>query len=261
MKSFATRLAMVSALLLTVSPASAHRPHFTQVERILLPDGEAGELRLLHGDGIFFADPIRVLALDAQGRLIARSHRSTSMALSCEPDGRCLALDLANDKLLELDPSSFRVGPFVPGLKGEDRDALWKLEDGDENWGFRVSEANLLARVEGNLALARRNPHDVAVYIALGAMTAVLLLSGPGKARLTSIFGVALWLAFALRLAVAAFLILLSIWWAYLGGQTTELWLGSFGFSAGLVLIVAIIVRTGQRRRRGDNPADATART
>jgi hypothetical protein len=126
MKPVATLLAVLYALLLAGGPASAHSPYFTRTERITLPNGQAGELRLLHGDGIFFADPIRVLVLDAEGRLLARSHRTVPVALSCKPDHQCQVFDLAEDNVLELDPSTFRLGSVVPGPK-EDRDLLGEL--------------------------------------------------------------------------------------------------------------------------------------
>jgi len=38
----------------SLGPAQAHSPYFTQAEKIVLPNGKMGELRLLHGDGIFW---------------------------------------------------------------------------------------------------------------------------------------------------------------------------------------------------------------
>lgn len=119
-------------------PASAHRPYYTQVEKIRLPNGDIGEARLLNGDGIFGPDPVRVLILDTQGRLLARSPKSSSIRISCLEGGECVIFDLTHDKVLELEASSFRQGDRVPGVSTEERDGLWDLEDGGESWGFRI---------------------------------------------------------------------------------------------------------------------------
>ena len=70
-------LAFVVASLLA-SPAAAHRPFFTQVEAIQLPNGERGEVRLLHGDGIL--GPIRC----------APSSSTTEGVSEPAANGRCL---------------------------------------------------------------------------------------------------------------------------------------------------------------------------
>lgn len=171
-------LSGVMIALLAIGPASAHRPYFTRVESIALPNGEMGELRLLHGDGIFWADPICVLALDSQSRLLARSHSSVAMALSCGWwTRRCLIFDGFDS--LELDPSTFRIGTIVPGLKDEDRNSLWSFEAGDESWGFQVREASFVERVEGDFALAKRNPIGVTILIAIGAVVGFALRFRP----------------------------------------------------------------------------------
>jgi hypothetical protein len=93
--------------ILAASPTWAHSPYFTDVERLRLPDGAMGEARLLNGDGIIGPDPVRVLILDAAGRLLARSRKSVLMGFSCRENGQCLIFDLHNGKVLDLEPSSF----------------------------------------------------------------------------------------------------------------------------------------------------------
>ena len=50
-------------------PAFAHRPYYTQVEKIRLPNGDIGEVRLLNGDEIMVADPVRAVIVDPQNKL------------------------------------------------------------------------------------------------------------------------------------------------------------------------------------------------
>ena len=46
-------LGFLSVLLFAADAALAHRPYTTQVRKVALPEGQLGEVRLLHGDGIF----------------------------------------------------------------------------------------------------------------------------------------------------------------------------------------------------------------
>ena len=66
-------LLALATLFAFVDTGHAHRPYFTQSAKIALPDGKIGEMRLLHGDGIFFTDPVRVIVIDASGRLAGYS--------------------------------------------------------------------------------------------------------------------------------------------------------------------------------------------
>jgi hypothetical protein len=60
--------------------------------------------------------------------------------------------------VLELDPDTFRDGPAVPGFAADDRDELWGLEDGTDQWGFRARPATLAELVEGTVAEAQEDP-------------------------------------------------------------------------------------------------------
>jgi hypothetical protein len=150
------------------SPASAHRPYFTQVEKLLLPNGEIGEARLLNGDGIIGPDPVRVIILDAQDRLLARSHKSRSMALSCQADRQCLIFDYSAGKVLDLVPASFRQGAPVPGLSDEARNDLWELEGGSENWGFALRSATPREKLLGYVVLVSSRLPLIAFNIVMG---------------------------------------------------------------------------------------------
>jgi hypothetical protein len=150
-------------------PVRAHAPFISQAVKIILPDGQPGEMRLLHGDGIFSPDPIRVLVIGANGRLLARSHQSQTMVLSCSRDSNCRAFDVQRQWVLEIDPEEFREGPVVPFYGNE----LWAIEGGDESWGFRFRPASLAERVEGELALANELTLLLVPLFAAGGFVAI----------------------------------------------------------------------------------------
>jgi len=122
-------------IVMAASAASAHSPYYTQIAKIRFPDGQVGEVRLLHGDGIVYTDPVRPVIVDQQWRLVARGPKALSMIVSCNDEHRCLIVDLWQSRVLELDPASFRQGPVQPAVTGNSTDH-WELESGDESWGF-----------------------------------------------------------------------------------------------------------------------------
>jgi hypothetical protein len=133
-------------LLATIEQPLAHSPYFTRSEKVVLPDGTTGEMRLLHGDGIIAADPARVIVIGADGRLLARSDRSPAITLICEPSRRtCKGYNRNTLEVLKPDPSSFqREGPIVDGIgDGGDNDPRWGIEGGKESWGFSRRPAPL----------------------------------------------------------------------------------------------------------------------
>lgn len=103
----------------------AHRPYFTQSETIALPDGTLGEMRLLHGDGIFVADPVQAVIVDAEGRTVARTLESGAFIIVCPEHRRCHAVDLDARALFEPQPETFREGTHWSEFHG-----------GQEAWGF-----------------------------------------------------------------------------------------------------------------------------
>jgi hypothetical protein len=224
--------------ILAMGPAWAHRPYFSDVGKIRLPDGTLGEARLLNGDGIFGPDPVRVLILDAQNRLLARSHKSVLMALSCEQDGRCLIFDLSRRKVLDLEPSSFRQGAVVPGA--DDRDSLWDLEDGEEIWGFAPRNPTPGERLKSYGLLWQKSLPAIVIDGLVGiacALTALAMLH-LGRAKLTrTVEKAAAILAILGLIGGGLFLVLISGFFSYLGGLSIAMWLLSLGLGAGAVLL------------------------
>lgn len=226
-------LALVLPLIVTQF-AAAHRPYFTQVEAVILPDGRPGEMRLLRGDGIFLADPGRILVLDAEGRLQARSRHSVTMALLCDRALRsCRGYD--GISILTLDPASFRPGEVVPGLADAERDGLWAFEAGNESWGFAIRRPSLAYRLRGELALALSAPRTLVLLAVLGVVAAMLvpgwLLSWRVRTR-PSVW--ALVIGIPLRLVGLASILFIRLYIALLIGFTLIGWLTGFGSGAGV---------------------------
>ncbi|WP_262027962.1 hypothetical protein [Microvirga sp. Mcv34] len=220
------------------SPASAHRPYFTQVEKIQLPSGEMGEARLLNGDGILGPDPVRVIIVDAHGRLLARSHKTRSMVLSCWEVRRCLIFDFSAGKILDPTPSSFRSGPIVPGLSDHERDGLWELENGLENWGFSRRDPSFREKLLGYQAMLSDKIPEVVFSVVIGALCAllgagVIVIKRQPRRRYFETFMAAL--AIFLILGMGLFLILVSGFFGLLGGLTLAPWLISVCLGGGLV--------------------------
>ncbi|MCP4070806.1 MAG: hypothetical protein GY742_03585 [Hyphomicrobiales bacterium] len=82
--------------LISTTPVIAHSPYYTQTESIGGLNNQIVVMKLLHGDGIFFADPIRAVIVDEDGMLLAASPMSTTLFLSCkggEVSRECVAYD------------------------------------------------------------------------------------------------------------------------------------------------------------------------
>ncbi|MBJ6124415.1 hypothetical protein [Microvirga splendida] len=224
-------------------PALAHRPYYSQVERIRLADNEIGEVRLLHGDGIFFTDPVRPLIVDAKGRLVARGPKARSIVISCSDEHECLIVDLWDERVYDLEPGSFRQGPVQPEVRDGDRTDDWDLEDGDENWGFTMREAGAREILTANLILARQSIFGVgmiAVFAAIGAFALVPFRLNHRSRRVRLFVRIILSLVGSM---IFLFLVIVTFWLSMLNGLSFELWLVPTVLGAGAVWLAAGIVR------------------
>lgn len=230
------------------APAFAHRPYYSQIESIRLASGEIGQVRLLHGDGIVFTDPVRPLIVDAKGQLIARGPKSRSIVISCNGDHRCLIVDLWNERVYDLEPGSFRQGPVQPAIRDGDATDDWDLEDGDESWGFTMREANARELLTANLALARQSVFGLAMIAALAGIGAFALVPFRlnHQSRRVRLFAQIV-LSFV-GLIVFLLLMIVTFWSSTLAGLSFEIWLVPTLFGAGSVWLVAGISRWRARR-------------
>jgi hypothetical protein len=213
-------------------PAWAHSPYFTQIERIDLPDGTQGELRLLHGDGIFLADPVRVIAVDSQERLIARSEHGAIAHILCKPPGRCVAY--LDGRVLEVSPD-IEPGPVVSkALSDYGSDERSPLEGSKQPSGFITRPGKLTEHVAANLSIGEKTWPFLLIHALLAAVASlaivgfVILPYRSGRRALLIAGSIGTLLVIPLLAAV-------SLYFALLVTITDILWLGSLAIGAGLV--------------------------
>lgn len=244
---------LIAALfsLLDVGGVQAHSPYFTIAEKITLPNGRPGEIRLLHGDGIFLADPIVAIAIDENRQMLGHSRASPSLALRCA-NGQCTVFDVAARKILQLDPSTFRAGPIAPAIDTDDRELNWALYEGGE-WGWRARETSLSELLTGNIALASR------IRFSVGWTAIAGLVAGPALRRVFRAGGtdrpsdsfVSLCVRLLMGL-IAVFAVVASFYLAIaLSGATLELWIAAFvaGAFASQITPMILGISTGRRKR------------
>jgi hypothetical protein len=216
---------LLAMLLLAgpVDPALAHRPYFTHAEKVTLPDGSVGEMRLLRGDGIVFSDPGRVLVVDAAARLLARSPHFFLLVILCKPPRECRVVDLDKSRVFELDPATFRTGAVVPS----DPDLLWEFESGEASWGFGARDATFAELIEANIAMAWQSPVDLLLLATCGLLGVAMVFVG---FRLTEDWvtnWTVLGLLFLLRLLGVAAVLMFSLFMVAIAGISTVLWFAS----------------------------------
>jgi len=136
-------VALIGAALLaglSCGPASANRPYFSEPEAISAEGYTAVQLKLLHGDGILFADPIRAVVVGRDGELLAASPQSPALRLSCdEADRRCLVYDELTFRIYEPVPDKWQA----KGLIEQDGTPQRGPEDIDGDYGFDARRATL----------------------------------------------------------------------------------------------------------------------
>lgn len=244
MKQIYASFLMFAIAVIGTSPAFAHRPYFTQAEKIQLPNGEMGEARLLNGDGILGPDPVRVILIDSQGRLLARSHKSRSMALACQEEGRCLIFDFSAGRMLDPEPSSFQQGPFVPSRSDDERGGLWELEDGVESWGFSHRDPSFREILLSYRVIVSSKLPEIIVNIIVGALCALLAAAAIVIVRAirTQYFETFMAaLAILLIIGMGLFLTLVSGFFSLMGGLTFGPWLASLCLGGGLLIAGVLI--------------------
>jgi hypothetical protein len=69
--------------ILHATPASAHSSYAVKVKTLEDPNGSSLILEKLYGDGIFFADPVKVQIRNKNGVVIAQSKTATHIGIFC----------------------------------------------------------------------------------------------------------------------------------------------------------------------------------
>jgi hypothetical protein len=237
-------LALAATVLALATDARAHSPYFTAVENVVLPSGEPGEIRLLHGDGIFLRDPVRAIAVDSRGHLLARTPRGGAMSIICR-QAPCWVY--GSLQVFEIDPGTFRSGPPVVGDDAEARKHIWEAEHGEESWGFRVRAPSLGEALLAESLHARHFWRSALLMMALGFVGGAMLVSGNRLPRRRESWVMALWLAsIVVRIGAAACAFLVALYWLFLIDLSEILWLASMGFG---VAAAVLAVRHVRKRR------------
>lgn len=98
-------LALWIAALIPTAPALAHSPYYGDTAAISVP--QLGDLwiKLLYGDGIIAADPVRAVLVDADGRALAISPLADSLSLHCKTQqggAECVVFDASKRQVYSL---------------------------------------------------------------------------------------------------------------------------------------------------------------
>lgn len=207
---------------LMAAPAFAHSPYFTQTEKLALPGGRIGEIRLLHGDGIFLADPVRAMVLDEQGRPLARSSWSGAMTIVCNREHRCRVYDVTRLMRYEPDPASFRAEASLD-LPNED---FGPVRGGEGN-GFTGRRMTMSDLALGHAAYIAQNRYSAGLAIAASAFVIMLILVSRTRSPRRTAARTALYY-FCMAIAailIAPVLALASLAAVVFGGMPILLWL------------------------------------
>jgi hypothetical protein len=226
-------------LVLYASPSKAHRPYFTATQQIALSDSTFGEIRSLHGDGIFDSDPMRAIIVGIDGRLLARTPHTHAMVTLCSREHRCRAFDLHRNLVFEVEPATFGAGPIVP-IRDDEREYLGEIERGDQSWGFRPRPASLFEIVEANFAYVPSLAFNLAFTAFVGGAATLIIFAGLHRLQSAKGLNRLLWTGGAmLRLTFAVIAIVISLFCAGLSGTTNLLWLAST--VAGAVPVLSLL--------------------
>ena len=207
-------------------------------------------MRLLHGDGIVYTDPVRPVIVDQQWRLVARGPKALSMIVSCDKEHRCLIVDLWGAGVIELEPASFRQGRVQPAVNRWPMDDL-ELEYRDESWGFSSRHATFAELWTANWVMARERRNGLILSAVLAALGVLFIIPISKRRRRVVRAVIAL-----IGLPIFCCFTAVSYWMAVIGGLTFELWIISVVTGACMTWIVAALIKT-LFRRQAPEPASA----
>ena len=259
MRCFARTLLLVAIALLWPIGARAdffeQRAIFLRSEPVTLPDGSPGEIRIVRGTGDFFSGPDGLLALDREGREIARSAQVRALTLICGGSPRsCHGYDHDKARLLLLSPNEFvKDGRLAPAFTEMDQTKIGEFEPGLQSHGFVPGEPTLGQRLQAELAQIRQGPSEHAVAFGAGLIATALLLVGNALPSRRTKAWLALWfLILVLRVAAAAYIAFVMAVLLLLGSLSYVSMLACTGIGSALAIIVAALTR---RLRRAPVPA------
>lgn len=101
--------------------ASAHAPYFSGKVQVMAPEFGRVTFAVLHGDGIFFADPAQVVVYDKGGNLLAATKVATEFSIVCrngEVAHFCTVYDRLNRRVFEPDFETWARGMLIAQSNG-----------------------------------------------------------------------------------------------------------------------------------------------
>ncbi len=222
LRAFAIALPLTMA---HIDPSFARAPILAGITPVDLPDGQVGEMRLFHGDGVIVADPVRLIVLDATGHLVGFSHESFPVSIICSEARKCVGYDHPNGVILEFVPTTKVLGPVISdelfaGLWFGPRNATMNIRTRAPTWSEFAA---------ANLQIAEGHETDIAFIAAVGACMALLALVlrrfavGRGLGFFVQLM---LWIV---ALGLEFVLLIFSFWPVYIGAMGQIVWLMSLG--------------------------------
>ena len=221
---------------------AAPRPRVSEVAPVTLPDGSAGRIEILHGDGFLGADPARVQIRDAAGAVLAWTRADVAAVFSC-PDratvGACRAFLFGQapwPRVWAPDPAGFAwdARPVSPPRPGEWTGPFPGFDSRPGPIGFREVGGSVSSWGLGLALLIGTFWRGLLLSLALGA-GAMLLLRGAMRAARPG-WKVAFWAAAVGVFAIAGFqAVVLVLLIGFPAGVLGLLW-GLGGVAAAVVL-------------------------
>ena len=194
--------------------AVAHSPYYSRAEVISAPGYENALIKLLHGDGIFFADPMRAVVVDQGGTLLAVSPLSLTLRIVCkgiDTGRRCVAYDLLSRTIYEPRPERW----WDAGVQEEEGRPLQYPEFMESEFGFVERAANAAETASFEIKIALRSWRST--LVAVGWWTLFWVLVMPvARVLLGGRRGLSL-VSAVLRLGGATLMVLLTAWFWLLG--------------------------------------------
>ena len=170
-------------------PAAAHSPYYSRTAAIAEPGHERVSLKLLHGDGIFFADPVRAVVVDGTGNLLALSPLALALSIVCEGSDTsrtCVAYDHLSRRVFAPRREGFRKARPIE----EDGQPLEYPEMLDAEFGLSERAATPVEvaafEIKGAFRSWKATALSVAWWIAFWALilpVAQLVRSRPCRSR------------------------------------------------------------------------------
>ncbi|MFD0980584.1 hypothetical protein [Tropicimonas aquimaris] len=140
------RFALCLLLVAWSGPALAHSPYYQSGETVELPGFGVVKFRVLRGDGLYITDPRAIVAVDAEGRLLAVSPISFSMKTICrtsEGTRSCIGYNAHEGLVYTPDLTAF-ASTVMLEENGRPKTDPRRLGN---PYGFTMHEAGLIERL------------------------------------------------------------------------------------------------------------------